>query len=243
MWGFEWHNFGFLPSEFGDEWLETVAAETRVGGHGSWSPRNHSEDIGPSGRSGEETGTTSGKVTRSLHVSGKNIRSLGHASQGHDGRRCWIIPSRTSALVKCFFFSINRNENPRFALSDRNNVTPLAVKLTVVDLLPGSRNVTARELSYRSTLTYRHESQLLPNDCIFIATRAFLSLSLVKTRKLERGRGIGIAVCESNFNYTSGGLWLREKSNEAYFIDSSLCRALLRKKMRGGECNAWNYYN
>lgn len=45
-------------------------------------------------------------------------------------------------------------------------------------------------------------------------------------------------MCESNFNYTSGGLWLGEKSNEAYFIDSSLCRALLRKKMRGGERNA-----
>lgn len=71
--------------------------------------------------------------------------------------------------------SINRKENPRFALSDRNNVTPLAVKLTVVDLLPGSRNVTARELSYRSTLTYRHESQLLM--IVFLLLREFLSLS------------------------------------------------------------------
>lgn len=157
------------------------------------------------------------------------------------GRPPLLDHSQQDICIACEMLpllSINRNENPRFALSDRNNVTPLAVKLTVVDLLPGSRNVTARELSYRSTLTYRHESQLLPNDCIFIATRAFLSLSLVKTRKLERGRGIGIAVCESNFNYTSGGLWLGEKSNEAYFIDSSLCRALLRKKMRGGERNA-----
>lgn len=94
------------------------------------------------------------------------------------GRPPLLDHSQQDICIACEMLpllSINRNENPRFALSDRNNVTPLAVKLTVVDLLPGSRNVTARELSYRSTLTYRHESQLLM--IVFLLLREFLSLS------------------------------------------------------------------
>lgn len=124
------------------------------------------------------------RIREKYRVAGPRLarpRRLGSFPAGH--LHWWNASPRNFRLTKIHRFVRIPAARKDVALSDQNNVIPLAVKLTVVDLLPASWNVTISQLSYRSTLRIGMNRSFCAM-IVFLLLRVFSSLLL--KRKLER---------------------------------------------------------